>query len=30
MVFRINEGKQISEVWILKGGGELEKIEFLQ
>ena len=28
--FSIKEGKQISEVWILKGGGELEKIEFLQ
>ena len=28
--FRIKEGKQIKEVWILKESGELEKIEFLQ
>ena len=27
--FRINEGKQISEVWILKESGELIKVEFL-
>lgn len=27
--FSIKEGKQIREVWLLKGNGELEKIEFL-